>query len=59
MLDPLVTEMNDGGLSRMPLRGKMLDPLVTKLNDGGLSGMPLRRETLDPRVILSGIAVDS
>ena len=58
-LDPVVTELNDGGLSEMPLRGETLDPLVTKLNDGGLSGMPLRRETLDPQVFLSGIAVDS
>ena len=58
-LDPMVTKLNDVGLSRMPLRGETLDPLVTELNDGGLSGMPLRREKLDPQVILSGIAVDS
>ena len=37
MLDPLFTELDEGGLSGMPLRGETLDPLVTELNDGGLS----------------------
>lgn len=58
-LDPLVTELSDGGLSEMPLRGETLDPLVIELSDGELSEMPMRRETLDLQVILSGIVVDS
>ena len=59
MLDPLVVEWHDGGLSGMPLRGETMDPLVIEWHDGGLTEMPLRRETLDPQVTLGGIAVDS
>ena len=59
MLDPLVAEWHDDGLSGTPLRGETLDPLVAKWHDSGLSGIPLRRETLDPQVILSGITIDS
>lgn len=43
MLDPLVTEWHDDGLSGMPLRREMLDPQVA------LSGM-----TVDSQRLLSG-----
>ena len=59
MLDPLVVEWHDSGLSEMPLTGETLDPLVTEWHDGGLLGIPQRRETLDPQVILSGMMTDS
>ena len=49
MLDPLVVEWHDGGLTGMSMRGETLDPLVAEWHDGGFSKMTLRGLRWNPR----------